>query len=155
MRPDFANITKEAQDIAKQMVIIGQRYRNYYLYVEHALLALIEKPDSQLKSLFNHLSVDTKKIETATEQYIRSLPPTSRVSIGRLAIHPSVKELLENSQLEANRIGSRGINCSHIFLSIIKNYEAHTDTKIGLLLKDMGITYNKVKKAILYLETWG
>ncbi len=142
----FDRFTERAQDAAARAYEILQRYGHNQVDTEHLLLALLEQSDGVIPQILERLSVDVRAMRTKLDDMLRQSPKAAIYGggTGQVFITPRVKQIIDLSNQEANRLRDEYISTEHIFLAIL----SERGTQIAKLLSDNGVTRDRVYDAV-------
>ncbi len=150
----FQDFTETAQEIARQTTALAARYGQTLIDLEHITLALLETPDADLLGLFQALALDVETLQQKTATLVASLGRDNVFAAPRdpenLSITPRVKTVIEQAQLEADRLGDRYIRTAHLFWAVAYLYAGSEQrTEVGRLFRTSGITPTRVHEWLL------
>lgn len=143
----FDRFTERAQDAAARAYEILQRYGHNQVDTEHLLLALLEQQDGVIPQILERLNVDVDAMRQHIDVLLLESPKASIYGgggTGQVFITPRVKQVIDLSNQEANRLRDEYISTEHIFLAIM----SERNTAVAKLIADNGITREKVSDAI-------
>ncbi|MCX6798282.1 MAG: AAA family ATPase [Candidatus Falkowbacteria bacterium] len=119
----FNKFTDKSQEAIINSQMIAHNNGQANIESLHILLALLEQPESIVRSILEKLKIDPEIIETYTLNEIKKLPKTNPPkTTGPLQTVSGTNEtafILERSQKEADGLNDEFISTEHIFLALI------------------------------------
>jgi len=123
------------------------RHGHQELDAEHLLLALLEQPDGLAARLFEITGVSVPELRARLERELERKPKISggATEAGKIYITQNLNRLFLKASDEAKRLKDEYLSVEHILLALIDEAGA---TAAGRILKDFGITHQKVLNAL-------
>jgi len=132
--------THKSQEAIINAQIIAQEYGQQHINALHLLLALIEQPESLVRSILEKQQIDPEEARAKTDALIEKIPKV-RVSLtaGMIQGTAEMAEIIERSNQTAARLGDDFISTEHLLLAILQ-----TKSEANDLLKNFNLDYQKV-----------
>lgn len=137
---DFNKLTIKSQEALQQAQVIAQGLENQAIEPAHLLKSLLESEASVITFILKKQNSNLAYINSELQTILSSLP---KVSGGQLYLSQNANKVLNEAQLEANRMKDEFVSLEHIFLGILS-----VNDSTSQLLKNQGVTKNGVMKAI-------
>lgn len=137
---DFNKLTIKSQEALQQAQVIAQGLENQAIEPAHLLKSLLESEASVITFILKKQNSNLAYINTELQTILSSLP---KVSGGQLYLSQNANKVLNEAQLEANKMKDEFVSLEHIFLGILS-----VNDSTSQLLKNQGVTKNGVMKAI-------
>ncbi len=143
----FNKFTEKAQEaiaLAQEML---KNSGGNQLGTEHLLVGLLSETQGTISQIFAFLRVDIGEARTRANQAIdlssdkKSEKPGG---VGALFVSPHAKKALDLAHEESQKLSDESIGTEHILLGILSEGEGAG----SLILKDMGLTLEKVHQAL-------
>lgn len=115
------------------------------VFPNHLILAILKQDNNSVNTILKHMHIDTNKLIEKLEKITNNNDVDSQY--GKL--HRTTEALLLRSQLEQRKQKSEQVHTYHPILAELYA----TDSKIGEVLKESGITYNKFTLNITNQQT--
>ena len=137
----FTNKAKKVIEIANDVSVeLGHNY----IGTEHILYGLVKEGEGIAAKVLNNKGITEEKVRVKIEEIL---------GIGRdiketLGFTPRTKRVLENSFLEAKRIGYNYIGTEHLLLAIMKEGDCVAVRIITELNVEISKIYNEIAKVI-------
>jgi ATP-dependent Clp protease ATP-binding subunit ClpB len=138
---NFDQLTIKTQQALQEAAMLAQKRQNSELDSSHLLLALINQDDGIITPLLENIGIPVDKIRQAVTHLIEQLPRVSGTS-GQPSLSGELNRVLTNADDERLKLKDDYISGEHILLALL------TSGKIGAVLKEAGVTYDKVLKAM-------
>jgi ATP-dependent Clp protease ATP-binding subunit ClpB len=142
----FDRFTNKSQEAIINAQIIAQDHGQQHIEAMHILVALLEQPESIIKSVLEKMSIHPKIIEEKVLAEIEKLPKilnTGGPNIGIVQGTAEVAMILERSKKEAEKMGDEYISTEHILLAIVG-----IKSKAQEILINVGVEYDKILKIL-------
>ena len=120
-------LTKRARRALTNAQAEADRLRHDYIGTEHLLLGLIHDEDSAVVKIFRDLGVQAQQIRYAVERIIGR---GNRAVLGKQALSPQTKRVIELAFDEARLLGQPYIGTEHLLLALIRENQG---TAVGVL----------------------
>ncbi len=131
--------THKSQEAIVNAQIIAQEYGQQHINALHLLVALIEQPESLVRSVLEKLQIDPELVQARAEAEIEKIPKVQVVAtMGMVQGTAEMAEVIERSQQTANKMGDEFISTEHILLGILD-----TRCRAQELLLGLGLDYAK------------
>ncbi len=143
----FDRFTERAQDAAMRAYEILQRYKHAQADTEHLLLALLEQPEGTVSDILRDLAVEPEELRERVDDILQRSPKVNmmpNMAVGQVYITPRLKRILDQAQVEAQKLNDEYISTEHLFLSIVAERGTATARTCG----ELGITYAAVVDSI-------
>lgn len=137
---DFNKLTIKSQEALQQAQVIAQGLENQAIEPAHLLKSLLESEASVITFILKKQNSNLAYINSELQTILSSLP---KVSGGQLYLSQNANKVLNEAQLEANKMKDEFVSLEHIFLGILS-----VNDSTSQLLKNQGVTKNGVMKAI-------
>ncbi len=143
----FDRFTERAQDAAMRAYEILQRYKHAQADTEHLLMALLEQPEGAVPDLLRQMSIDPELVHEQVDDLLLRMPKVNTIpnmAVGQVYITPRLKHVLDQAQMEAQKLNDEYISTEHLFLAIV----AERGTATTQLLSGFNINHQRVLEAI-------
>ncbi|PQL95819.1 ATP-dependent chaperone ClpB [Apibacter adventoris] len=137
---DFNKLTIKSQEALQQAQVTAQGLENQAIEPAHLLKSLLESEASVITFILKKQNSNLAYINSELQTILSSLP---KVSGGQLYLSQNANKVLNEAQLEANKMKDEFVSLEHIFLGILS-----VNDSTSQLLKNQGVTKNGVMKAI-------
>jgi ATP-dependent Clp protease ATP-binding subunit ClpB len=142
---DFNRLTEKSQEAIRQAQSLAVRHGNQQVDVEHLLAALLEQEGGLAPSILLRADVPVEALHRRLMQDIDKLP---KVSVGsapadQVYVTGRLSRLFTEAEDEAKRLKDEYVSIEHLLLAIASDNGA-----AGKLLKDFGLTRDKLMKAL-------
>ncbi|MBL9142297.1 MAG: ATP-dependent chaperone ClpB [Verrucomicrobiaceae bacterium] len=137
--------TVKLQEALNAAQSIATRYGQQELQPAHLLLALLEQEGGIALPLLQKASVNPTAIQSlpsGIQSYLDRLPKVSGAS-GSLYLSSDFRELMVKAEDEQKKLKDDYLSVEHVLLAFFK-----TKTGIDSILKQAGLTYDSVSKAL-------
>ena len=141
---DFNKFTIKAQEAVQQAQQIALGLGHQGIETGHILKGLIEVDQDVIPFLFNEMKVNAKALHEALDRIVGGYP---KVSGGQPYLSNQSQRVLSYALNEMKEFGDEYVSIETMLYALLDS----SDT-IGSLLKDNGITKNKLKEAINQLR---
>jgi ATP-dependent Clp protease ATP-binding subunit ClpB len=147
----FDKFTNKSQEAIINAQIIAQDFGQQYIEAMHVLAALLEQPESLIKSILEKMNLVPKIVEDRIISALEKLPKVSAsgggANIGVVQGTAEVAMVLERAKKESEKMGDEYISTEHVLLAIIGIKSRAQD-----LLISSGVEYEKVLKILAELR---
>ncbi len=106
----------------------------------HVLTALLQDPNSVVRSLFQKLGANAMLLETKAQEALDRLPVVSGASISGQYVGQDLNKVFDRALAEAELLGDEYVSSEHLLIGL-----AEAKDPIGRALQDQGVT----KEAVL------
>lgn len=143
---NFNNLTAKSQKTIQEAKNIALKKNQQSIENSHILKAILSTNDSAVLFILNQLEVNLYSIKTGIDKIIYSYP---KIISGHFKQYISlfVSKTLKIAENYSRELKDNYISTEHIFYGIFMSYD-----KTSSLLKNHGITENKIKKIIEKLK---
>ena len=137
-------LTTKSQEALSAAQKAAERAGHPEVGTEHVLRALLEQKDGAVLPILEAARVPLDRIEKLLEERLRALPKVS----GRrqTVLSPTIGELLEHAESEAERLRDEYVSTEHILLAAL---DPAISSPIGQILRAAGATREAVYQALL------
>jgi ATP-dependent Clp protease ATP-binding subunit ClpB len=142
---DFNRLTEKSQEAIRQAQSLAVRHGNQQVDVEHLLAALLEQEGGLAPSILLRANVPVEALHRRLMQDIDKLPKVSGGSApaDQVYVTGRLSRLFTEAEDEAKRLKDEYVSIEHLLLAIASDNGA-----AGKLLKDFGLTRDKLMKAL-------
>ncbi len=144
---NFNNFTIKSQEALQQAQQIAQGYGHQQIENEHLFKAISEVDENVLPFLLKKLNVNTTLLYQVLEKELESF---SKVSGGEIMLSREAGKVLNEASVVAKKMEDEYVSIEHLLLAIFKS-----NSKIGQILKDNGVTEKQLVAAITELRKGG
>lgn len=131
--------TNKAQEAIINAQIVAQEFGQQHIGSLHMLVALIEQPDSIVRSILEHFKIHPEIVIEKCENEIEKLPKIKvEVSLGMIQGTSEMADIMAASANEATKMSDEFISTEHILLASLE-----IKTKAKNILAGFGIDYDK------------
>jgi ATP-dependent Clp protease ATP-binding subunit ClpB len=137
--------TVKLQEAFNASQSIATRHEHQELKPSHLLLALLEQEGGIATPLFEKAAVKPEMVASFKSQVSSLLERQPKVSGGTSGLHLSneMRELMTKAEDEQKKLKDEYLSVEHVILALFK-----TKTELSDLLKQAGLTYDTVSKAL-------
>jgi ATP-dependent Clp protease ATP-binding subunit ClpC len=144
----FNKFTEKAQEVIAIAQEVMSKTGGNQLGSEHILVGLLADTDGSVSHIFSFLKIDIGEARTRADQAVE-LSVTKKKEqesggVTALFITPRAKRALDLAFEESQKLGDNVIGTEHLLLGLLREGEGAG----GLILKDLGMTPDKVYKAL-------
>ena len=142
---DFNRLTEKSQEAIRQAQSLAVRHGNQQVDVEHLLAALLEQEGGLAPSILLRADVPVEALHRRLMQDIDKLPKVSGsgAPADQVYVTGRLSRLFTEAEDEAKRLKDEYVSIEHLLLAIASDNGA-----AGKLLKDFGLTRDKLMKAL-------
>ena len=135
----FDKFTHKSQEAIVNAQVIAQEYGQQHINALHLLIALIEQPESLVRSILEKQQIDPEVVLEKAEVEIEKIPKVQvSVTVGMVQGTAEMAEVMEKSQAEAGKMADQFISTEHILLAILQ-----TRSKAQDILLSLNLDYQK------------
>jgi ATP-dependent Clp protease ATP-binding subunit ClpB len=140
----FDRLTTKSQEAVAAAQKAADRAGHPEVGAEHLLQALLEQKDGAVLPILEAARVPVDRVAKLLEERLRALPKVS----GRrqTVLSPSIGELLDHAESEAERLRDQYVSTEHILLAAL---DPGVSSAMGDILRAAGATREAVYKALL------
>lgn len=143
MGRNFENYTEQAKTALKYSIQVAKNLNNNYVGTEHILMALCKVKNSTAQMILQEFGVEVERLEELVSKLIA--PPSNVCTQMQPDFTPRSKQLMENSQSEAEALQAEKAGTEHILTAMLKD----TECVATRLLYTMGVNIQKMLLAVL------
>ncbi|MGK0414307.1 MAG: ATP-dependent Clp protease ATP-binding subunit ClpB, partial [Polaribacter sp.] len=137
---NFNNYTTKSQETIQLAQQLAQGYGHNQIENEHIFKALTQVDENVLPFLLKKLNINIEIINQILDKQLESLP---KVSGAELMISREASKTLNEAAIIAKNMKDDYVSIEHLILAIFKS-----NSNIGQVLKDQGVTEKHLKAAI-------
>jgi ATP-dependent Clp protease ATP-binding subunit ClpB len=137
---NFNNYTTKSQETIQLAQQLAQGYGHNQIENEHIFKALTQVDENVLPFLLKKLNINIEIINQILDKQLESLPKVSGVE---LMISREASKTLNEAAIIAKSMKDDYVSIEHLILAIFKS-----NSNIGQVLKDQGVTEKHLKAAI-------
>jgi ATP-dependent Clp protease ATP-binding subunit ClpB len=140
----FDRFTQKAQEAVQQAQGVAEKQQHQAVHPIHLLVALSREQEGIVRPVLEKCGVAPDLIAQEANRVMQSIPRVTGVQ-SAFYMTPSLNELFETAQLEAERFKDEFVSTEHLLLGIaqLKNDPA------GNLLNRMGATHDKILNVLV------
>ncbi len=137
-------LTIKAQEAVQDAQRLADSHHHQQIDVEHLALTLIQQPDGLVPALLKKLGANHQALAQTLEKEINRIPEVTGPGVmGQVYISPRLKSVLDQAQLEAERLKDEYISTEHLFLAAVEAGGPTTG-----LLQQQGVTRSRILAAL-------
>ena len=140
----FDKFTQKAQEAVQQSQVIAAENNHQQIHPVHLLVALAEQPGGVVQSVLSKCGVQPAAISQEGRQQFSSIPAVSGAE-GGMYMAPSMNEVFQQAQKEADHFKDEYISTEHLLLAISR--QKHDPA--GQLLQRAGADHDVILKALV------
>ena len=140
----FDKFTQKAQEAVQQSQVIAAENSHQQIHPLHLLVALAEQPDGVVQSVLSKGGVQPAAISQEGRQQFSSIPAVSGAE-GGVYMAPSLNEVFQQAQKEADHFKDEYISTEHLLLALSR--QKHDPA--GELLHRAGADHDVILKALV------
>ena len=144
---DPNKLTIKTQETLQQAQVLAQSMEHPEVDDLHIFKAMGQVDEHLLPYLFKHLQADYPTLQQIVD---RELERKARVSSSQISLSPKAARTINDAMVQAQKMKDEFVTLEHLLLAL----SASSDF-IGKLLKDQGISPQKVQEAIEILRKGG
>lgn len=137
----FGRFTEKAQKAILLAQEEAKGLNHNYVGTEHLLLGLVGEDDGVAAKVLSNMGIDLNK----ARQQVVSAIGYGNYATDVLGFTPRTKRVFELSLIEARNLGHNYIGTEHILLGLMQEGEGVA----AIILKSMGVDFNKVREEII------
>lgn len=146
---DFSKFTKNTQTAFINTKELMRGLDHAVVEPEHLMASICMLDDiqnSHFHRIFQELKIDIQNLSKQLREYLKSRPKASALAVAQdnLAISPETQALLDRAQKISSEMKDDFTSLEHILLAGL-----NTKTELAKILKKLGFSDEKIKKAIL------
>jgi ATP-dependent Clp protease ATP-binding subunit ClpB len=136
----FTVMSQEAFQIAQSK---AEELGNQEIKPEHLLWAFLNQEENIVNSVMAKVGVNPQTIQMKLEEMLSKEPKVE--GIGETYLSPSLRQIMNNSRKEAEKLKDDYVSTEHLFLALLKEDTNHASG----ILKEYGISEDMVLKALM------
>lgn len=136
--------TIKTQEILHAAQLLAEGNQQQAIDTGHVLKAILENDKDVIPYLLNGLGVDAKMLHQTVNRIVENYP---KVTGGQLYLSNTMNQVLSNALSDLKEFKDEYISVEILFLAMLSTNDA-----VGKLLKDSGITKQKLKDQIMNLR---
>lgn len=136
--------TIKTQEILHAAQLLAEGNQQQAIDTGHVLKAILENDKDVIPYLLNGLGVDAKMLHQTVNRIVENYP---KVTGGQLYLSNTMNQVLSNAFSDLKEFKDEYISVEILFLALLSTNDA-----VGKLLKDSGITKQKLKDQIMNLR---
>ncbi len=140
----FDKFTQKAQEAVQQSQVIAAENSHQQIHPLHMLVALAEQPEGVVQSVLSKAGVQAAAISQEGRQQFSSIPAVSGAE-GGMYMAPSLNEVFQQAQKEADHFKDEYISTEHLLLALSR--QKHDPA--GELLQRAGADHDVILKALM------
>ena len=140
----FDKFTQKAQEAVQQSQVIAAENNHQQIHPVHLLVALAEQPEGVVQSVLSKCGVQPAAISQEGRQQFSSIPAVSGAE-GGMYMAPSMNEVFQQAQKEADHFKDEYISTEHLLLAMSR--QKHDPA--GQLLQRAGADHDVILKALV------
>lgn len=113
---------------------------------EHLLWAFLNQPENIVNSVLSKIEANTPQILADLDNTFKNMSKVQ--GGGEVYISPSLRQIMNNAQKEADKLKDEYISTEHLFLALLKDGKS----KASQILQKHGVTENSVLKALMAIR---
>jgi ATP-dependent Clp protease ATP-binding subunit ClpB len=131
--------TNKSQEAIVSAQLLAQEYGQQHINALHLLVALIEQPESLVRSILEKIKINPEAAQARAEAEIAKMPKTqTSLTMGLVQGTAEMAEVIDHANQEANNMGDEFISTEHILLGILQ-----TASQAKTILNALGLDYAK------------
>jgi ATP-dependent Clp protease ATP-binding subunit ClpB len=138
--------TIKAQEAISRAQNIASEYGNQNIDDFHLMAALLEQKDGIVTPVLQKLGVNIGEFKDKIKDLIKKNPKVTGQS-AQVYISQQLSDVLNSSIKEAERLKDEYVSTEHILISM-----AQSTGKVGQLLKELGITKDRIYKVLVEIR---
>ncbi|MFH0951180.1 MAG: AAA family ATPase [bacterium] len=140
--------THKSQEAIINAQIIAQEYGQQHINALHLLVALIEQPDSLVRSILEKFRINPELVRDKAEVEIEKLPKIQvEISLGLVQGTAEMATVIEQANRESLALKDEYISTEHLLAAV-----ARTKSQAQQILLDLGIDYDQIIKILKELR---
>ncbi len=137
---NFNNYTIKSQEAIQQAQQLAQSLGHQQIENEHIFKAIFEVDENVLPFLLKKLNVNVVLLQQTLDKQLESY---SKVTGGDIMLSREANKSLNEASIISKKMNDDYVSIEHLILAIFKS-----DSKIGQMLKDQGVTEKGLQAAI-------
>jgi ATP-dependent Clp protease ATP-binding subunit ClpB len=148
---DINRMTEKLQEGLRAAQALAARYSHQHIDVEHLLLALLQQEGGLAPTIVARAGGDPAHLVSRLEQELARWPKVSGPAAGpdQVYLTGRLNRLLVMAEDEAKKLRDDYISVEHVLLAIVEEGRSGV---AGRLLADMGLTRDRLMKALLHIR---
>jgi len=116
---DWNKLTVKSQEALQHAQRKAREFNHQEIRPEHLLAVFLEQEDNIVRSVLGKIGLNSNLLHQEIENYLQKLPQVEGAT--EIYISPSLRQVLDAAQGEADQLQDEYISTEHIFLAILKN----------------------------------
>ena len=141
---DFERFTERSRGFIQSAQSLASHSNHQQLTPLHLLKVFLDDQEGLASNLMEAAGSDSKKARKAVQAELSALPKVEGSGAGQVYLSQETSKLLEQSQQIAEKAGDSFVTAERLLLAMV----LAVGTKIADILKDAGLTAQKLNKAI-------
>jgi ATP-dependent Clp protease ATP-binding subunit ClpB len=136
----FEQLTQKSQEAVQGAESLARERGHQRIEPMHLLAALLDPDQQVVRSLLTQLGVNPNQTKKAADEGLNAFP---QVSGGETTVSPELRQVLDSSQSEAERMKDQYVSVEHLLLALLK-----VKSRVKTLLEALGIGEKDVLQAL-------
>ena len=136
----FTVMSQEALQLAHKL---AQEREHQQIDVEHLLLAMLNQEQGLAPGILEKLGVKLDLLKSELEQALSRIPQVKGITSDQMYISSRLSRVLEQAQIEAERLQDQYVSAEHILLAICDD-----SGEAGRIFKEQGVGKDKIFQAL-------
>ncbi len=138
---DYEHFTLKTQDALQNASALAQKNDHSEIGLEHLLSALLSQQDGIVVPVIERVGVDVQSLQKQVDDLLDTYPKVT--GNAQMTLSNEAQKVLAKAENEMSKLKDQYLSCEHILLSMTKS-----DSRVGELLNQNGLTYDAVLEAI-------
>jgi ATP-dependent Clp protease ATP-binding subunit ClpB len=140
----FDKFTQKAQEAFQQAQSLSEKNQNQAIHPIHLLLALAGERDGVVRPVLEKCGAQPEVVIQEAERALNDIPKVTGAQPGT-HISPSLNEIVERAQQEAERFKDEFVSTEHLLLAMA----SQKNDPAGAVLNRAGATHDKILSALV------
>jgi len=141
----FDKFTLKVQEAMQDAQQLASQFGHQGVDVEHLFLAMLRQPEGVVQSIMERIGANARNIERDLEKALDRLPRVSGTDSGQVYITPRLKNVLDNSFAEAQRLTDEYVSSEHVLLAMTQDKQGPSSQ----ILQNAGITRDQILRVLV------
>jgi ATP-dependent Clp protease ATP-binding subunit ClpB len=141
-------LTIKAQEALQASQGIAEQHSHQQIEPEHLLLALIQQKEGVVIPILKNLGVDPGLLSAELEKAIGKIPQVYGGAVSQPYISPRLKNIIDQSFKEAERLKDEYVSTEHLLISIADEKKGEA----GKILSSLGVTKDSIYKVLVNIR---